>query len=91
MWIGNTAIFALLLTPFVWLGILTVDKTGRWPRRILQAMCRASVRRFCGNNLRIADFDWSAIKGPCILVANHQSLIDILLLMLLQLKLLPLM
>ncbi len=83
LWIANTAIFALLLTPFIWLGILTVDKTGRWPRRILRAMCRVSVRRFCGSNLRIGDFDWSAIQGPCILVANHQSLIDILLLMLL--------
>lgn len=81
LWIANTAIFALLLTPFVWLGILTVDKTGRWPRKILRTMCRMMVPQFCGNNLQIADFDWSAIKGPCILVANHQSLIDILLLL----------
>lgn len=83
LWIVNTAVFALLLTPFLWMGILTVDKTGRWPRWILRTMCRVSVRRFCGTNLQIADFDWSAIKGPCILVANHQSLIDILLLLLL--------
>ena len=83
LWVINTLVFTLLLAPFLWMGILTVDKTGRWPRHILRAMCRIGVRRFCGPNLLINDFNWSAIKGPCVLVANHQSLIDILLLMLL--------
>ncbi len=83
LWIVNAAVFTLLLAPFLWLGLLTFDKSGRWPRWILRRMCCTSVKQFCGQNLRITEFNWKQVSGPCILVANHQSVLDILFMMLL--------
>ncbi len=74
-------IFVVVLGPFLWLAAAIWDRDRRLPRRIVRALYRHGMRGFCGSNMRIQAFDWNRIQVPCILVANHLSAIDILLLL----------
>lgn len=75
------AVLTLALGPFLWIWCRLFDHRRSLPRKLVRMFYRQGMRGFCGRNMRIVPFDWSAISGPCIMVANHQSVIDILLMM----------
>lgn len=75
------AILTVVLGPFLWIWCRLFDHQRRLPRKLTRWFYRHGMRGFCGSNMRIKAFNWSAIPGPCIIVANHQSVIDILLMM----------
>ncbi len=72
-------ILTLILGPFLWIWCWFFDRQRRSVRKLVRMFYRQGMRAYCGKNMRIKEFDWSAIRGPCILIANHQSAIDILL------------
>ncbi len=72
-------ILTLILGPFLWVWCWFFDRQRRSVRKLVRLFYRQGMRGYCGKNLRIKDFNWAAISGPCILIANHQSAIDILL------------
>ncbi len=72
-------ILTLILGPFLWVWCRLFDRQRRSVRKLARLFYRQGMRGYCGKNMRIKDFDWSAVPGPCILIANHQSAIDILL------------
>ncbi len=69
----------LILGPFLWIWCRLFDRQRRSVRKLVRMFYRHGMRGYCGKNMRIKEFDWSAIRGPCLLIANHQSVIDILL------------
>ncbi len=73
--------FVVVLGPWLWVFNQWWDRDRRLARRIVRALYRHGMHGFCGRNLWIAPFDWRVVPQPCILVANHQSAIDILLLL----------
>ena len=72
-------ILTIILGPFLWVWCRLFDPQRRSVRKFVRMFYRQGMRGYCGKNMRIKDFNWSAISGPCILIANHQSAIDILL------------
>lgn len=72
-------ILTLILGPILWIWCWFFDRQRRSVRKLVRMFYRQGMRGYCGKNMRIKEFDWSAIRGPCILIANHQSAIDILL------------
>ncbi len=73
-------VLAVVLGPLLWLAGATWDPQRRLARRWTRAFYRHAMRGFCGARMVIENLPGQAIPEPCILVANHQSAIDILLL-----------
>lgn len=73
------AILTLILGPFLWIWCRLFDNQRRIVRKLVRMFYRHGMRGYCGKNMRIKPFNWSAISGPCILIGNHRSAIDILL------------
>jgi 1-acyl-sn-glycerol-3-phosphate acyltransferase len=73
------AFLTLVLGPFLWVWSRLFDPQRRLVRKIVRAFYRHGMRGYCGKNMQIRPFNWSAISGPCMLIGNHQSAIDILL------------
>ncbi len=69
----------VVLGPFLWIWCRLFDNQRRIVRKLVRMFYRQGMRGYCGKNMRIKDFNWSAIAGSCIIIANHQSAIDILL------------
>jgi 1-acyl-sn-glycerol-3-phosphate acyltransferase len=72
----------LLFAPFLLLAGLTFDRDRRLTRRAVRALFPRLLRGFAalsGTPLQLDPLP--AIPGPCIIVANHASCIDVLLLM----------
>lgn len=81
--------FMLFLGPVLLLAGLTVDRRRTLARRCVRAVFPRMIRHYCrlaGNPLerRLGNVDFAAL-GPCIIVANHSSCMDVLLLMMLPL------
>ena len=72
-------ILTLILGPFLWVWCRLFDNQRRIVRKLVRMFYRQGMRGYCGKNMRIKEFNWSAISGPCMIIANHQSAIDILL------------
>jgi 1-acyl-sn-glycerol-3-phosphate acyltransferase len=84
LWLGLT-LFIVLLGPFLLIAAYTIDRQRRTARRLARLLFPNLVRHYCWIKrlpLRIdpAPFDWKSI-GPCIVVANHGSCMDSVLLM----------
>lgn len=73
-------VLTVLLGPFLWLAGATWDPQRRLARRCTRAFYRHAMHGFCGPRLVVESLPNQAIPEPCIMVANHQSAIDILLL-----------
>jgi 1-acyl-sn-glycerol-3-phosphate acyltransferase len=84
LWIA-VIIFVLLFGPFLLLADYTFDRRRALARKIARAVFRRLVDHFCrlrGDRLVVdpAPFDWHTL-GPCIVIANHGSAMDSVLLM----------
>jgi 1-acyl-sn-glycerol-3-phosphate acyltransferase len=84
LWLGLT-LFIVLLGPFLLLAAYTIDRQRRTARRAARLLFPNLIRHYCWlarQPMRVdpAPFDWKSI-GPCIVVANHASIMDSVLLM----------
>jgi 1-acyl-sn-glycerol-3-phosphate acyltransferase len=84
LWLG-VVFYLLVLAPYLFLAAHTFDKTRSHARRAARFIFTTLVGHFCRlrRNRFIVDpapFDWSTV-GPCIVVANHASIMDSVLLM----------
>src|SRR4051794_13151873 len=83
LWLALIA-YVLLAGPLLIIAAMTFDPHRRLARRFTCAIYPNLVRQFCnleGEPLVVnpAPFQWPA--GPCIIVANHASMMDSVLLM----------
>jgi len=85
--VAALVLYVLVVGPFLLVAGVTFDRTRRIARRTAQAVYAPLLRHFCrlaGFPLKVelpVDFpSWSEI-GPCIVVANHASSTDVLMLM----------
>jgi 1-acyl-sn-glycerol-3-phosphate acyltransferase len=87
LWLG-VILYILLFGPFLLLADYTFDKRRLLARRISRAIFATLVRHYCwlDRDPLLIDppppdsFDWKSL-GPCIIVANHASMMDSVLLM----------
>ncbi|MGN6367863.1 MAG: lysophospholipid acyltransferase family protein [Phycisphaerae bacterium] len=87
LWLG-VIVYILLFGPLLLLAAYTFDKRRKLARKIAKAIFPNLVRHYCWlerDPLRRDppppnSFDWKKI-GPCIIVANHASMMDSVLLM----------
>lgn len=84
LWSG-VLFYVLLLGPFLLLAGSSFDKRRDLARKSARALFTPMIRHFCSIRrdpvvVDPAPFDWNAI-GPCIVVANHGSAMDSVLLM----------
>jgi 1-acyl-sn-glycerol-3-phosphate acyltransferase len=84
LWSG-VLLYVLVLGPFLLVAGLTFDKGRGLARKTARHLFTPMVRHFCrlrSDPLVVdpAPFDWKTI-GPCIVVANHGSAMDSVLLM----------
>jgi 1-acyl-sn-glycerol-3-phosphate acyltransferase len=82
-------LFMLLAGPVLLVAGLTFDRRRRLARRATRALFPRLIRHHCRLfrrplQLDPAPFDWASL-GPCIVVANHCSCMDVLLTMMLPL------
>jgi 1-acyl-sn-glycerol-3-phosphate acyltransferase len=78
-------LFILLTGPMLLLAACTFDPQRRTARRLAKQLFPALIRHYCWLSRRPlqvdpAPFDWNSL-GPCIVVANHCSSMDAVLLM----------
>ena len=91
LWLG-VILYILLFGPFLLVADYTFDKRRLLARKLARAIFAALVRHYCWleRDPLVIDpppppgdpcfFDWKSI-GPCIVVANHASMMDSVLLM----------
>lgn len=84
LWLG-VIIYIALFGPFLLVADYTFDKRRLIARRISRIIFASLVRHYCwlGRDPLVIDpapFDWKSL-GPCIVVANHASMMDSVLLM----------
>ncbi len=76
---GGALIFlVLVLGPLMALAHALGDRDRKVARRWVRRVYRGVLAWFCGSGLRFEPFDWSQAPESCIIVANHQSIMDIL-------------
>jgi len=75
--------FVLVLGPYLWVASRTFDRQRRRARAWVRRLYRHFLRGYCTPRgmLTVDAFDWSRTNGPCILVANHQSMLDVIMMM----------
>jgi 1-acyl-sn-glycerol-3-phosphate acyltransferase len=87
LWLG-VIVYLMLFGPLLLLAGCTFDRRRSLARKIARKIFTSLVRLYCWldrDSLRVnppppASFDWKSI-GPCIVVANHASMMDSVLLM----------
>ncbi len=84
LWLG-VILYLLFLGPFLLAASYTIDRKRSMARRAARWIFPTLIRHYCWIRrdpltIEPAPFDWKSI-GPCIVVANHASAMDAVLLM----------
>ena len=74
-------IYVFLLGPYLWIAGHTFDKQRCIARRYARGIFQHFLHHCCGHRLIVDPFPFDQLGGPCIMVANHQSMLDIVMIM----------